>query len=207
VKKTFQTEQETFWAGEFGDQYAVRNQSASLIAGNLALFSRIFSRCQSLSSLVEFGANIGMNLRAIRSLLPEVELAAVEINEQATTKLREWGECHAIFQQSILEFDSENRWDFALIKGVLIHIHPDKLPLIYATLAQASNRYVCIAEYYNPTPVAVEYRGHTDRMFKRDFAGEFLKANPQFHLVDYGFCYRGDPQFSQDDITWFLLEK
>jgi len=26
-------------------------------------------------------------------------------------------------------------------------------------------------------------------------------------LVDYGFAYRRDPNFPQDDITWFLMEK
>jgi spore coat polysaccharide biosynthesis protein SpsF len=26
-------------------------------------------------------------------------------------------------------------------------------------------------------------------------------------LVDYGFAYHRDPNFPQDDITWFLLEK
>jgi hypothetical protein len=26
-------------------------------------------------------------------------------------------------------------------------------------------------------------------------------------LVDYGFYYRRDPIFPQDDISWFLMEK
>jgi len=26
-------------------------------------------------------------------------------------------------------------------------------------------------------------------------------------LIDYGFNYRNDPSFPQDDITWFLMEK
>ena len=26
-------------------------------------------------------------------------------------------------------------------------------------------------------------------------------------LVDYGFLYRRDPNFPQDDIHWFLMEK
>ena len=26
-------------------------------------------------------------------------------------------------------------------------------------------------------------------------------------LIDYGFSYRRDPNFPQDDISWFLLEK
>lgn len=30
---------------------------------------------------------------------------------------------------------------------------------------------------------------------------------PDCQLVDYGFVYHRDNNFSQDDITWFLLEK
>jgi spore coat polysaccharide biosynthesis protein SpsF len=26
-------------------------------------------------------------------------------------------------------------------------------------------------------------------------------------LLDYGFAYRRDPDFPQDDINWFLLER
>ena len=41
----------------------------------------------------------------------------------------------------------------------------------------------------------------------RDFAGEIMDRHPQLQLVDYGFAYRRDPNFPQDDITWFLMEK
>jgi len=53
----------------------------------------------------------------------------------------------------------------------------------------------------------IPYRGHSDRLFKRDFAGEMLEAYPGLALVDYGFAYRRDPVFPQDDISWFLLRK
>jgi pseudaminic acid biosynthesis-associated methylase len=89
----------------------------------------------------------------------------------------------------------------------MIHINPDMLPKLYSTLAKASQRYVLIAEYYNPSPVTIQYRGHNDRLFKRDFAGEFLAAHPEFELVDYGFVWRRDPVFPLDDITWFLLKR
>ena len=72
---------------------------------------------------------------------------------------------------------------------------------------RASRRYVLIAEYYNPAPVAIPYRGHENKLFKRDFAGEMLERYTDLHLVDYGFAYRRDPVFPQDDISWFLLEK
>ena len=72
---------------------------------------------------------------------------------------------------------------------------------------KASNRYILIGEYYNPTPVTINYRGHDDRLFKRDFAGEMLDKHRNLKLVDYGFLYHRDNYFDQDDINWFLLEK
>lgn len=97
--------------------------------------------------------------------------------------------------------------DLSLIKGVLIHIHPDMLTTVYEKLYQASNRFILVCEYYNPFPVAISYRGHADRLFKRDFAGEMLDQYPDLKLVDYGFIYRRDPSFPQDDVTWFLMQK
>jgi spore coat polysaccharide biosynthesis protein SpsF len=81
------------------------------------------------------------------------------------------------------------------------------LNAVYEKLYQASKRFILVCEYYNPAPVAIPYRGHTDRLFKRDFAGEMLEKYPDLSLVDYGFSYRRDPAFPQDDITWFLMEK
>jgi len=72
---------------------------------------------------------------------------------------------------------------------------------------RSSRRLILVAEYYNPTPVAVPYRGHTDRLFKRDFAGELLDRHPDLNLIDYGFAYRRDPVMPMDDATWFLLGK
>jgi len=89
----YQTEQESFWAGDFGDKYIDRNAGLSLVAANVALFSRILSRASQVRSVTEFGANIGLNLRAIKLLLPEAALTAVEINHSAAQALREWGGC------------------------------------------------------------------------------------------------------------------
>ncbi len=106
-----------------------------------------------------------------------------------------------------LYIEIEQKVDLALIKGVLIHINPDALQTVYQKLAQAATRYVLIAEYYNPSPVTINYRGHEDRLFKRDFAGEFMDYQRDFQLVDYGFVWHKDPNFPQDDTTWFLMER
>jgi hypothetical protein len=55
--------------------------------------------------------------------------------------------------------------------------------------------------------VAIDYRGHRERLFKRDFAGDILDRHGDLHLVDYGFVYHRDPNYPKDDLTWFLLEK
>lgn len=90
---------------------------------------------------------------------------------------------------------------------MLIHIAPQHLQAVYQKLYNASNRYILISEYYNPTPVSVEYRGHKDKLFKRDFAGEMLDCYSDLKLIDYGFVYRRDAHFAQDDTTWFLMQK
>jgi pseudaminic acid biosynthesis-associated methylase len=112
-----------------------------------------------------------------------------------------------VHETSIFDFAVSAKHDLVLIKGVLIHLPPERLDEAYAKLFEASNRYILMAEYYNPHPVTVEYRGHTGKLFKRDFAGEFLDRYPTVRLVDYGFAYRRDPVWPQDDTTWFLLEK
>lgn len=202
----YTTEQEKFWAGEFGDKYVDRNQGEVMVASNIALFAKILPRAGKIGSVIEFGANIGLNLRALRSLLPNAALAAVEINEKAIGRLREIPDIKT-YHRSILDFQPDDTWDLTLIKGVLIHIHPDSLNEVYDRLYQASARYICMAEYYNPVPVEVSYRGNRDRLFKRDFAGEMLDRFDDLHLVDYGFAYHRDSQFPQDDLTWFMLEK
>jgi pseudaminic acid biosynthesis-associated methylase len=206
MTKTFKTEQEAFWAGDFGEEYSRRNVGSHLLAGNCALFARILRRTQNVRSVIEFGANIGLNLKALEILVPDGEQAAIEINPAAAAALRDWGRPE-VFESSILEFNPTRTWDLVLIKGVLIHIDPRELDAVYGKLFNSSTRYIVVAEYYNPTPVTLPYRGHRERLFKRDFAGEMLDKFPSLTLLDYGFSYHRDPNFPQDDITWFLLEK
>ncbi|HSH05452.1 MAG TPA: pseudaminic acid biosynthesis-associated methylase [Anaerolineae bacterium] len=203
---TYKTEQEQFWSGEFGDAYIERNQGAQAVATNLSLFAQILRSTRSVKSVIEFGANIGLNLEAIGQLLPRAELSAIEINGKAIEQLKAKGNI-TTYHRSILEFSAEQLYDFVLIKGVLIHINPEALPDVYQRLYDSSRRYICMVEYYNPTPVEVPYRGHSERLFKRDFAGDMLDKFPDLSLVDYGFVYRRDHHFPQDDCTWFLMEK
>jgi spore coat polysaccharide biosynthesis protein SpsF len=203
----FKTEHEEFWAGKFGDEYISRNKSQEYLASNLNFFSKAFNQLGRPNSLIEFGANVGMNLRAIKLLFPNIELSGVEINKTASEELANFLGKENVFNGSIFDYQSTDKFDVSLIKGVLIHINPEMLSTVYEKLYQSSNKYILIAEYYNPSPVTVNYRGHNDRLFKRDFAGELLETYDDLELIDYGFTYKRDKAFPQDDVTWFLMEK
>ena len=205
MSSKFNTPQEEFWAGEFGDSYISRNESEKLLASNIALFAEIFSSLDKVpSSFMEIGANIGMNIKAIQNLAPGAQFTGIEINKQACEILAGTG-CEVI-ESSIIDAVTTKKFNLVFSKGVMIHLMPDQLVPTYKKMYEWSNRFILIAEYYNPTPITIPYRGNSDRLFKRDFAGEFLDLFPDVVLRDYGFAYhRGT--YPQDDINWFLLEK
>lgn len=204
---TFKTDQEAFWAGDFGTEYINRNQGDALNASNLAFFAKALHQAKCFKTCIEFGANIGMNLKALKLLYPELDAHAIEINTYAAQELSKVVPRNQVHNQSILDFAASQQWDLTLIKGVLIHLNPEVLPQVYDKLFAACGRYLLVAEYYNPVPVEISYRGHSDRLFKRDFAGEIMDRHSQLKLIDYGFAYKRDTNFPQDDITWFLMEK
>src|SRR5258706_3967308 len=183
IMARFKTEQEAFWAGEFGSDYCERNRGSALMASNQALLARILSRTAGVGSVIEFGANMGLNLQCIRTLLPLAELAAVEINSHAVSELQKIQGLE-IFSGSILEFSPRRSYDLVLTKGVLIHLEPASLEAAYDVMYKSCSRYICVAEYYNPTPVTVTYRGHDNRLYKRDFAGELLDRIKNMQLID-----------------------
>lgn len=203
------SEQEKFWSGDFGQEYTQRHINIGFknrIPKNISLFSKILSKTSNIKSIFEFGANMGINLYALKILFPITDISALEINSTAVTELKKI-ENIKVYHQSILDYIPDYQRDFIFTSGVLIHIAPEKLQKVYEIMYKSSRKYICIIEYYNPTPVEVEYRGHKNKLFKRDFAGELLDKYKDLKLIDYGFVYHRDNNFPLDDVTWFLLEK
>ena len=71
------------------------------------------------------------------------------------------------YNESILTVDSKEKFDLVLIKGSNSS-ESKKLNQIYNKLYEA-NKYILIAEYYNPSPVSLEYRGR-----KTNYSKEIL---------------------------------
>ena len=202
---TYKTEQEQFWAGEFGDSYRDRNDSESLLYTKVAMWSKMLRSANNVTSALELGCNIGLNLVALKKLQPSLSLTGYEINKKAAEQA-EKEHVADIFTASILEKIRSNKFDLTFTAGVLIHINPEFLNNVYSNLVENSRRYVLVAEYYNPFPTVVTYRGEREKLFKRDFAGDLID-HYGMKLVDYGFLYKRDNWAPKDDITWFLLEK
>ena len=203
----FLTEQETFWAKEFGNKYINRNKLSDILPKKINLFSEILKNCSPVKKIIEFGPNTGANLIAINTILPLVKLSAVEINSQAVTHIKKLKLCEKIWNKSMLDFKSKAKYDLSFTSGVLIHINPEYLDVAYKSLYENSKRYILIIQYYNPYPIEIDYRGHKNRLFKRDFAGDIMSKYKNVKLVNYGFKYKSDNNFPLDDVTWFLLEK
>lgn len=162
----------------------------------------------NIKSCLEFGAGFGANLQALRMLIPHIKMTAIDINKMACEKyLSQFIDKGNIYNQSIFDFKVKKQYDLIITSGMLMHIDSNKLDGVYKKLYESSAKYIVIIEYYNPTPVTIDYRGKTGILFKRDFAGEIMDKYKDLELVDYGFCYHRDNNFKLDDSTWFLLKR
>lgn len=202
----FKTEQESFWEGKFGDDYINRNNEEGIVESNINFFKLSLKKVNDIKTCIEYGANIGLNLKALKSLYPNLERKGIEINKNASKELANEIGSKNVILKSILDYKSDQKFDLVLIKTVLIHINPEYLNDVYESLYNSSNKYILICEYYNDKPTKIKYRGHQDKLFKRDFAGEMMELF-NLKLIDYGFIYNKDKRFNCDDRNWFLLEK
>lgn len=200
------TDQEKFWKGNFGNSYIKRANTNALYKSDLKLFSDVFESTSAIKNVLEFGCNIGLNLKAIKKLNQKCELNGVEINQAAVKEARRIKGAN-IVEDSIYNVNFSKKFDLVFTKGVLIHLNPKLINKAYKKIYDHSKKYILIAEYYNPIPVEINYRGNKGKLFKRDFAGEMLNKYKDLKLIDYAFTYRNDPKYPSDDITWFLLKK
>lgn len=209
-KDANETDQLRFWRGDFGNAYTDRNDSqAALLRARVALWAAILDATVGAPprSILEVGANVGNNLRALRQLTG-AELFAVEPNAKARAKLVEDQVVPAANVRdgfaAGLDFPPGSV-DLAFTSGVLIHIHPDDLLASCQGIHRTSARYVGCIEYFSDREEEINYRGHAERLFKRDFGSFWLDNFPDLAVVKYGFAWKR--LTGLDNLTWWLFEK
>ncbi|HYH38239.1 MAG TPA: pseudaminic acid biosynthesis-associated methylase [Azospirillum sp.] len=198
------------WQGAFGDEYTKRNAPLPEVLGaRLKMWSRILSSLDGAppDSVLEVGANLGLNLRALR-LLTQATLTAVEPNASARARLVEDGvlpadRVHDGFGSRLPFADASH--DLVFTSGVLIHVPPADLAATCGEIVRVARRYVLAVEYNSEQPVELPYRNHEGLLFKRDFGQFYLETCPGLRVRDYGFFWR--PATGLDNLTWWLFEK
>lgn len=206
------TEQIDFWRGEFGEAYMQRNQADDFHLPNAMIFwSKIVQLCRqnghAPESILEVGPNIGINLRILKSLL-SATLWGIEPNPKAVKTLVSEGildESNAFEGAGKSIPLREGSVDFVFTNGVLIHIHPDELEATCREIHRVSSRYIFCSEYFSVRPESLPYRGHENKLFKRDFGGLYRELFADLRLIDYGFEWK--PVTGLDNMTWWLFEK
>ncbi len=202
------TEQEAFWAQQYAQEYIARNGQWDVELGAQAWRQMLARADQPITNFLECGCNIGRNLDLLAQVLPQAQPSIIEISTPAFDFVtRRHRTAHA-FNGPILEAKlPQQAFDLVFTTGVLIHIHPDQLLATMRRMFEHSRRYILMGEYFNRTPVMLEYRGERDRLFKRDF-GKLFAENFDVTVKDVGFLW--GHQFDAagfDDTTWWLFEK
>ena len=204
---TYSSEQEIFWSQNYAFDYISKNTNFDNENGILA-WRKILLNTTPLESILECGSNIGRNINFLNTVCPLSKKSIIELSQPAFDYVTSNYSIHNSFKGSILNSNFENNnFDMVFTMGVLIHIHPDNLHENMLKIYNYSKKYILIGEYFNKTPIMIEYQGQKDKLFKRDF-GKFFIDNFNVKLIDYGFLwgYIFD-NAGFDDITWWLFEK
>ena len=198
------------WRGDFGDAYVDRNAAdGDRVRNNIRAFREIFGHIDDHppQTILEVGANIGANLRALSEIM-DAELYAVEPNETAREILVRDAvvpaERAVDAVATALPFDDDGV-DMVFTAGVLIHVSDDRIEEAYREIYRVAARYLLSLEYFSPPPARISYRGETDLLFKRDFGGLWLDLFPKLKPVADGFFWKRTTGL--DNVNWWLFEK
>lgn len=200
--------QDLFWKQEYAEDYRSKNSAFDNELGKEG-WAKILNKADLIEkTYLEIGCNIGRNIDQLSLLDPELMPSAIEINPEALDFVRTRHSLAQSFcgpaQEAVQPSDA---FELVFTCGVLIHIPPEDLLGIMAKMYDWSSRYIVIAEYFNRTPISIEYQGQSELLFKRDFGALFADSF-DVRLVDYGFLWgRIYDQAGFDDITYWLFEK
>src|SRR5262245_39471268 len=164
------------WKGPFGDEYTDRQHSpdpAPTLRGLLQPW------WDEIHRVLEVGCNAGRNLSAFSGK----DRIGVEPNPRAAATARQRYRV-VDGNAGALPF-SDGSMDLVFTAGVLIHIAPAEFDRALHEIVRVSRRFVLAVEYLSTVEQAVEYRGHPDGIWKRNYGHEFMDRYP-LRLVGNG---------------------
>ncbi|MGD9850224.1 MAG: pseudaminic acid biosynthesis-associated methylase [Nitrospirales bacterium] len=198
------------WEGEFGDDYIERNPcTQDLLRKRIVAFAQILRPIElhQPQSILEVGANIGRNIRALQHLT-NAKLHALEPNHRARAvllndKVLPEKQVHNGSAEH-LPFEDASM-DMVFTCTVLIHIPSETLEQACREIYRVAKRYILVLEYFSPVSETVRYRHYDDMLFKRDYGSIFLDLFSSIDLIDYGFFWKRVTDL--DNVNYWLFRK
>lgn len=187
------TKQMEDWAGNFGKEYTDRNalslQELDLLyQGYFGITRREMNQdfigdFDKDMKILEVGSNIGNQLLLLQQMgfknLYGIELQsyAVELAKSRTKGIN-------IIQGSAFDIPfRDDFFDLVFTSGLLIHIAPENITRVLDEIYRCTKRYIWGMEYYAKAYTEINYRGHTDLLWKTDFPKLFLDRFANIKLV------------------------
>lgn len=197
------TEQLQEWQGDFGKAYTDRNAVDYKV--RMPAWRKMVEGI-SLARVLEVGSNRAHNLAALREILgPETELFGIEPNAYAVGVARKNYPDVTVMGGNAFDLPfKDGFFDLTFTAGVLIHIAPADLPKAMSEIVRVSRRYVLAAEYFSEREECIEYRGHSNLLWKRNFEQLYRSHAPSLKVVKNGY-WSADDGF--DRTHWWLLDK
>ena len=187
------TEQIRMWTGTFGKEYTDRNtftleQIDQLYRENYGiaateLCKEFIGDLERSIKILEVGSNIGNNLRMLQRMGFK-HLYGIEINSYAIERAKANTTGINIIQASALDIPfRDGYFDLVFTSGVLIHISPADIKRALAEICRCSKKYIWGFEYYADAYTEVQYRGHSELLWKADFMRLYLEQFEDLELV------------------------
>lgn len=187
------TRQMKEWTGNFGKKYTDRNVLS--LPEMEALYKKLYgiTRTEINSKFIghfdrdikilEVGSNIGNQLLCLQKIgfrnLYGIELQsyAVELSKSRTEGIN-------ITQGSAFDIPfRDGFFHLAFTSGVLIHIAPEDISKALDEIYRCTKEYIWCFEYYSDAYTQINYRGHSDLLWKANFSKLFLQRFKNLLLV------------------------
>jgi len=192
------------WKSNFGDDYTARNDRKTLSAREQVWKMLLPLHCDSV---LEVGANIGLNLEAITQRTA-CQLYACEPNQTARMELYKLGimpDDHITGDTADALSFPDGIADLVFTSGVLIHIAPDKLEKSMREIHRCARRWIIVGEYFAPQEEMISYRGHENALWRRDYGSLFLDMFPDLKCTAHLFAWKR--MTGLDNLTFWVFEK
>lgn len=161
------TEQEKFWNDEtWAAPYRQRNQLN--YAQRVPYWRGILDLTQA-QSILEVGTNTGANLKALRCANRQLDLKGVDVSYEACIEAVLAGLDVEQVRASDVGVKWPGKFTLSFTAGVLIHIPPHQLDEVLNSIIASSNRFVLAVEYESEHEEGIDYRGHSDRLWRRPY--------------------------------------